>query len=206
MVPRMSALVEIRDALCGFRPALTPAGTGRAAAVALVLREQSGDPEVLLIHRAEQRGDPWSGHMALPGGRVDGADASAESAARRETLEEVGLDLRGAAPLCRLDDLQGRQAGRPNGMVISAFVYHCEAPGALTPDAREVQDAFFFPLRELANPARHIRRRFRDSGGVELPGIVVGDPARHIVWGLTYRFIEDFHRALKRPFPAQSGE
>jgi hypothetical protein len=33
------------------------------------------------------------------------------------------------------------------------------------------------------------------------PGIVVGNPERHVVWGLTYRFLEDFHRIVGRPLP-----
>ena len=42
----------------------------RRAAVALILRDP-GDAslEFLLIKRADYEGDPWSGHVALPGGR-----------------------------------------------------------------------------------------------------------------------------------------
>jgi hypothetical protein len=51
------------------------------ASVALVLRAR--DPlEILLIKRATSERDPWSGHMALPGGRRDGADAGARRTTR----------------------------------------------------------------------------------------------------------------------------
>ena len=62
------------------------------AAVALVVRGHV-DLEVLLIKRARRDGDPWSGHMALPGGRRDPADTSLRQTAVRETLEETGIDL-----------------------------------------------------------------------------------------------------------------
>ena len=63
-----------------------------SAAVAVVVR-RSGGEEVLLIRRAVRAGDPWSDQVALPGGRVGSTDGSFEDAARRETLEEVGIDL-----------------------------------------------------------------------------------------------------------------
>jgi 8-oxo-dGTP pyrophosphatase MutT (NUDIX family) len=64
--------------------------------------------EVLFIKRAARDGDPWSGHVAFPGGKNEGESDMA--CAARETLEEVGLDLLGSGGgggylfLGRLDD------------------------------------------------------------------------------------------------------
>jgi 8-oxo-dGTP pyrophosphatase MutT (NUDIX family) len=193
---------EIRHALAGHRPALVERDSERHASVALVLREGGGSSaEILFIERAEKEGDPWSGHMAFPGGRVDLPGESPEQAARRETLEEVGLSLEGAERLGRLDDLEGRSAGRSAGMVISAFVYHLAQPGELVKQASEVREAFWVPLRHLVEPDRRVLRAFHGTGSFEFPGIVVGQPDRHVVWGLTYRFLEVLFRALGRPFP-----
>ena len=61
--------------------------------------------DVLFIRRAEYEGDPWSGHIALPGGQVDPDDASPVHAACREVHEEVGVSLDDARLLGMLDQV-----------------------------------------------------------------------------------------------------
>jgi len=65
----------------------------RPAAVALVLLDGPQGIEILLIKRAERADDPWSGQIALPGGRYDVGDRDLEATAVRETREETGVDL-----------------------------------------------------------------------------------------------------------------
>jgi 8-oxo-dGTP pyrophosphatase MutT (NUDIX family) len=167
----------------------------------MVLRDEGRGPEVLFIERARRQGDPWSGHMAFPGGRIDPGDPHARGAAERETREEVGVDLRAAEHLGRLDDLQGRHAAAPDGrMVISGFVYHAPEPGPLRPNW-EVEHAFWFPLAGLRDPARHVEYPFARNGMQRYPGIRVGEADAHIVWGLTYRFLEVFFQVVGKPLP-----
>jgi len=172
----------------------------RHAAVAMVLRDTGAMPGVLFIERAEHPADPWSGHMAFPGGRVDPGDGTPRAAAERETLEEVGVDLSAGELLGRLDDLEGRHAGRREGLVISAFVYRISEPPPLQPNY-EVREALWVPLCHLLDPERHVDFRFpRYPASVPpFPGIVVGHPERQVVWGLTYRFLEDFFETLGMP-------
>jgi 8-oxo-dGTP pyrophosphatase MutT (NUDIX family) len=169
----------------------------RRAAVAMVLTEGKSGAEVLFIERARHPGDPWSGHMAFPGGRVDPGDATGRHAAERETLEEVGLSLAGAELLGRLDDKKGNPRTSPE-LVISAFVYHAPSPGELAIN-HEVQDAFWFPVEGLLDRARHVQ--YTAHGEFEFPGILVGEPDRHVVWGLTYSFLESFFSVVGSPLP-----
>ncbi len=196
----MPTVESIRAALAKHRPRLVDPDDRKRAAVAMVLREVGGRPEVLFIERALHEGDPWSGHMAFPGGRVDADDRNARHAAERETREEVGLDLCGAEQLGRLDDLYGRRAAGVPQLVISGFVYCVETTPPLELN-REVREAFWFPLAELHAPDRAVPYRIEQVKGMEFPGILVGRPERHVVWGLTYRFLEVFFQAIERPLP-----
>jgi 8-oxo-dGTP pyrophosphatase MutT (NUDIX family) len=191
------SLPEIEARLAGHAPTLkAPAeGTGQAA-VSMLLHEASEGPSVLFIERARREGDPWSGHMAFPGGRVDPTDRSAQDAAERETLEEIGLSLDGASLIGRLDDKQGNPRTHAT-LVISAFVYRVPATGPLVPN-HEVEHAFWFPVASLLDSARHVPYPAHE---LEFPGICVGDPQRHVVWGLTYSFLESFFHTLGRPLP-----
>jgi 8-oxo-dGTP pyrophosphatase MutT (NUDIX family) len=163
---------------------LALAGTFRArrrprAAVAVCLRERRGGAELLFIERARREGDPWSGHMAFPGGRVEPDDLSSRGAAERETFEEVGLPLAGAEAIGRLDDLRGREAAAHPTLVISAFVYHVPAPPELVL-SDEVEQAFWFPAAPRGAPVDY---RFGPGANG-----ATWDPRRrsdrHVVWGL----------------------
>src|SRR5688572_18573814 len=84
----------IRRALSGHANLLaTPAPAERTAAVSLLLVPAADGVEVLMIRRASREGDPWSQHMALPGGFRSPSDADLFATALRETREEVAVDL-----------------------------------------------------------------------------------------------------------------
>jgi len=187
---------EIRSRLRAHAPRILQP-TAKHAAVAAVLHERPTGSDVLFIERAEHPHDPWSGHMAFPGGGVDPGDASARHAAERETLEEVGLDIGRAELLGRLDDVEGAPPGFES-LVVSAFVYHLDA----RPPARlnyEVRNALWVPMSRLQDDARRVPFYWpREQRRMHYPGILVGESDRHVGWGLTYRFLELFFLAVGR--------
>lgn len=195
----MSSLAEIREALTRHRPTVLDVATRFRAEVAVVLRGNAESLDLLLIERAIRDGDPWSGHMAFPGGRVSDDDAAPRAAAERETLEEVGLSLTDAESLGRLDDVHGFQSATRQ-LVISAFIFHVIDPDPLTPNY-EVNEAFWFPFDALLDPQRYVDHPVEHRPGAHAPGILIGEPGRHVVWGLTYRFLENFLEVLGQPLP-----
>jgi len=186
---------DLRAALARHQPCIHDPRPGRQAAVALVVREP--DVALLFIERAQRPGDPWSGHMAFPGGYVDPADPDARHAAARETREEVGLDLHAATPMGRLDDIEGSPVGRP-ALLVSAFVYAVAGEPMLVPN-HEVRAALWVPLAALVDPGRAVP--YQRTGGGTFPGIRVGDAGPQVVWGLTHHFLRSFLGVLGLELP-----
>ena len=149
------------------------------AAVALLLRERERGLEIFVIKRAEKGGDPWSGHMALPGGREEPGDTDAYDTARRETLEEVGMDIAEGRLLGRLDDVGPRRTG--GRIVVSTVVVALDAEAGRL-DRREVQEALWVPVGELVDAPVEIA----DFPG-EWPAYTYKD--RYVIWGLTHRIL-----------------
>lgn len=121
----------------------------KRSAVAMILQVRDGELNILMIKRAEREGDPWSGHMAFPGGRMDSTDANGYAVAVRETEEEVGLFL-GEEDQCigRLSDLHASPHRGPFGMAVSPFVFRLDREVTFTPNY-EVAEVIWVPLEFL---------------------------------------------------------
>jgi 8-oxo-dGTP pyrophosphatase MutT (NUDIX family) len=168
-----------------------PAAVGRAA-VALLLREAAGAPgatELLLIRRATREGDPWSGHVALPGGRADPADRDTVHTAARETHEEVGIDLaRAGRWVGALPPVHPRPGAPP--IVVQPHVFAVRRDTEPLPN-HEVAEAAWIPARELMEPDAVAEYRHALAGGGSLPFPALSVRG-YLVWGLTHRILLDF--------------
>ena len=109
---------------------------GPRAAVAAILRELPGaeGAELFFIRRAERADDPWSGHVAFPGGRRDAQDASLLATAIRETREEVGIELSVEHLLARLPDIPAFARSKKGNLVVTPFVFALRAEVAVVPN------------------------------------------------------------------------
>ena len=180
----------------------------RNAAVALVLRPPAEPPavqvpqsarlisvappsvassEVLLIRRAESKRDPWSGQMALPGGRLDPSDRTLVAAAVRETWEETGLTL------VPDRDLLGRfPTVRPVSVHIPTvtiwpFVFRAAPDAEARAASAEVASAHWFSVESLTAPDNQSTLHYQAAGeDASFPCIRVDG---RVVWGLTYRIL-----------------
>ena len=166
----------------------------RRAAVALVLRPDArGDLELLFIRRAVFEGDPWSGQVALPGGRQEPGDESLAHTAMRETFEETAIGLaRDGRLLGVLDDLHPRTPVLPP-IVVRPFVFAIDAdvPLALSP---EVALAFWVPVSAIHHPAASVESLVRVRG--EERRVASFLHGEHVIWGMTHRILTGFLERL----------
>jgi 8-oxo-dGTP pyrophosphatase MutT (NUDIX family) len=160
--------------------------------VSVVLRTRA-HLEILLIRRAQATGDPWSGDMALPGGRRDPADRDLLHTAIRETLEETALDLGmdGATLLGRMNPLIPYTRHLPP-LAIVPFVFQVPEDTRASVASPEVDQVFWTPLSHLWIPDAY--------GTVEIPldGARASFPCYradgNVVWGLTYRILKNLEQ------------
>jgi len=174
-----------------------------AVLMPLVMREQGLQ---LLLTRRTDHLRSHAGQISFPGGRVEAEDGSAEAAALRETVEEIGL---GPSHI----ELIGRL---PVYATVTSFqvtpVVALVKPGfELSLDAFEVAEAFEVPLAFLMDPAHHQRHRFVFEGGerqfLSMPwtppaALAQGqaqDQSRaqeYFIWGATAAILRNFYRFL----------
>jgi 8-oxo-dGTP pyrophosphatase MutT (NUDIX family) len=180
----MDELHDLVRAALVDAPAIDPTDLRAQAAVALLLRSGSDGVELLLIRRAERPGDLWSGHLALPGGRVEPQDATLEQTAIRETHEEVGIDLATLDGVRRLGALPP-VLPRHNPVPITVQPVAWAVPLGIEPRASEdeVAAAMWVRVASLLDPAAATEF---ELAGRRFPGIAIGE---HVLWGMTLRLL-----------------
>lgn len=165
------------------RPVTSPDAPRRAAVAAILTPAD----ELLFIHRAVRAGDPWSGHVGLPGGRVDARDEGPLAAAIRETEEEIGLrldrrhligPLTPLAPLSNVTDL-----------AIHPFLFAVDEDPVPVPN-EEVQAVYRVGLdRLLADEGRGPMDWSWRGQPLTLPAVAFPGDLR--LWGLTLRVVDE---------------
>lgn len=180
MAARAPALVDVDD-------------VARRAAVALLVRldetREAAALQLLLIKRATFEGDPWSGHVALPGGRREPADTTLERTVARETWEETAIDLEhdGRVLGC-LDEVEPRTPVLPP-IIITPFValvrYDVEIVAS-----PEVAEWFWVDIEALRDPA--VSREVVLELATGPRAVMSFQHGAHTIWGLTERILRQF--------------
>ena len=161
----------------------------KRSAVAMILQVRQGELHILMIKRADREGDPWSGHMAFPGGRMDKTDAHGYAVAVRETEEEVGLTL-GPQDQCigRLSDINARPHKGAFGMAVSPFVFRLEREVTFMPNY-EVAEVVWIPLEFLLDTDNREDMVWEFKGAsISMPCYFYG---KRRIWGLSLMMLDE---------------
>jgi 8-oxo-dGTP pyrophosphatase MutT (NUDIX family) len=166
---------------------VTPGPDQREAAVAVVLVPAgAGSIHVLLIKRAEHPGDPWSGQIALPGGRRDPQDPDLLTTAIRETYEETGVRLSPASRVGQLDDLSPVSRHLPQ-LVVRPYVFYLRTEPKVIPSDEVALHLWVGCDVLLAHRCEEVLSIRGEQRGV--PGYRIGP---HFIWGMTERILSPF--------------
>jgi 8-oxo-dGTP pyrophosphatase MutT (NUDIX family) len=160
------------------------------AAVAVCFVGTGTEAQVLMIHRAEHENDPWSGHMAFPGGKQDHGDKTVLNTAIRETKEEVGIDLKAHGQFIgQLQPIQAMKSGQKLPMFISPHIFHMEKPHPITIEESEVQNGFYIPLSFFLDAQNLKTGDFTTfHGPIDLPYF---DFHAQKIWGLSFYILRE---------------
>lgn len=164
------------------------------ASVAMILHQAADDLEILFIQRATHDLDPWSGHIAFPGGKLEEGELECQAACR-ETHEEVGIDLGQARYLGRLSDITG--ASLP--VRVSCCLFGLDRTSCSPVLNGEVRDLFWVALSDLRDPGRHLQSPVVvfDERRLEVPAIRLPVDDKPLLWGITYRLVMQFMAILE---------
>ncbi len=185
----IAALLAVRGGA-----AVPDSGDRTRAAVAMILHQTGSDLEILFIQRAAHDLDPWSGHIAFPGGKLEEGELECQAACR-ETLEEIGLDLTQGQYLGRLSDIIGTNLP----VRVSCCLFGLDRLSSRPALNEEVRDLFWVALSDLRDPARHrVSSVAFDEKCFDVPAITLPVDNKPVLWGITYRLVMQFLTVLDR--------
>lgn len=175
----LGILSELKRKLESRQPAVEQT---KLAAVSVII-DKRPEPQLFLIKRAERQGDPWSGQVSFPGGKMKAGDRTARQTAVRETMEEVGVDLARDADFLGYFGYFRTHTGN---MDVIPSVFLLKGEMKVSPN-EEVSGHRWVGLDEFLSPRSRSTYRFEANGVArDVPAYVSGD---YVVWGLTQRII-----------------
>jgi len=163
------------------------------AAVSVLLRLEGKDLKILLVKRAENPSDPWSGDMAFPGGRRHPEDPDLWATVVREMMEETGIELRDCRFLGTLDAASSIVAPT---LGVLPFVFICEKKPEIKLSG-ELRSYLWVSIEQLK-----LSKGIAEVPKGAVPAYVIED---EVVWGLTHRMLENLLHLLDRAAEMKSS-
>ena len=151
--------------------------------------------ELILIRRAQREGDPWSGHIGFPGGRIEETDlGNPFKTAIRETKEEIGVSLtkfdceKSLTPLLPEKDFRGYK------LELWPYLFKIDRPSELILDPNEVQSIIRLPVERVVKNFELRESDFHVFTGqtYKLPCLEL--PCGSKIWGLTLMILSEINK------------
>lgn len=178
------------------QPTITPPSV-RQAGVALILAVLGEELNILFIRRALRENDPWSGHIAFPGGHHEQSDTDLMHTVIRETHEEVGVTLSSTDCVCQLPYEKPYTSDQRTDLVVFPYVFALTDEPTLSLN-HEVSEVMWVSLELLVSGELLTDETVHfNTTQYRLPGFRLND--KHFVWGLTFRVLQRFFSIIDQP-------
>ena len=163
----------------------------KASAVAIILFEDQDDHHFILIQRTEYKGK-HSGQISFPGGKKEESDTSFEDTARRESFEEIGIDLRDATLLGKLSPVYIPVSG----FLVEPFVFYYPYTPEFQLQDREVASIFSVPLKELLEENVISTMNISSENKLVMKNVPCFNLQEKQVWGATALMINELREII----------
>ncbi len=168
----------------------------RPAVVAIIIKN-THPFSVCFMERTKRKGDPWSGHVSLPGGKISEDDETLVDGVIRETREEIGIELNKKFMIGNLGAIEvpNNLSGKsfhiiPFIFLVSDFI----ANSAFIASKREVENFFWVPIELIFNEKGLTTIQ---KAGIKQKNYPAIKFEQYFIWGLTLRVLRIFNSMLK---------
>ncbi len=144
----------------------------------------------LMVRTANER-DRHSGQISLPGGKKEESDENFEQTAKRETWEEMGIEMHYNRIIREMSPIYIP----PSNFYVRAFVSYTKKNPEFFLQKTEAVELIEFPVTALLSLSEKPEMRvLPTSRGVEVPVINFNN---YIIWGATSMILSEFSHLLK---------
>jgi 8-oxo-dGTP pyrophosphatase MutT (NUDIX family) len=170
------------------------------ASVALIALSENIDSSFLnrslvFIKRSEHPDDPWSGHVAFPGGGFEAIDKDGKSTSIRECKEEVGVDLLKSDYQHFVSELIPLKYFKGSRLSLKSYLFF-SSQRPLFFDVAEVSDIFEVPVKDFFVVSYYEKKMLTS---IESPQLVfTPKDSKYFIWGLTLAILLDY---ISRRYP-----
>jgi 8-oxo-dGTP pyrophosphatase MutT (NUDIX family) len=176
--------------------ALKQAKVVKESAVAIHLFEDSNDLQIVLTRRNTYDG-AHSGQISFPGGKMDLADENLIQTARRESFEEIGLEINQGELIGQLTEIYIPVSE----FRVSPFVFfHENALTTLRPDPREVETIFFLPSKSLIDDTLIQKKDIQITSEYTLREVPCFMYQDFMIWGATAILLNELKHVIRLNF------
>jgi len=161
------------------------------AAVNILLYLKNNEWYFPLMVRSTNDRDRHSGQISLPGGKKEEYDINFEETAKRETSEEMGIDIYYNRIIREMSPIYIP----PSNFYVKAFVSYTKKNPQFILQETEAVELIEFPVSTLLNLSEHPEMMVLPSSrGVEVPVINFNN---YSIWGATSMILSEFSHLLK---------